>query len=59
MIKDPVMRYSTPEKQTYHLPKEDQHHDIEITFLKDILKDKKSVLPVAVSEDVVEHLLSD
>lgn len=56
MVKDPVMRFATPEKQTYHLPKEDQHHDIEITFLEDILKDKK---PVAVSEDVVEHLLSD
>jgi hypothetical protein len=37
---DKGLRYSTPEKLTYHLPKEEQHHDIQITFIGDLLKDK-------------------
>ena len=39
---DPIQRFSTPEKLTYHLKIEDQHHDIEITFLDEMLKEKQS-----------------
>jgi len=28
VVNDKVLRLSTPEKLTYHLPKEEQHHDI-------------------------------
>ena len=37
---DPIQRFSTPEKLTYHKNVEDQHHDIEITFLDEMLKEK-------------------
>ena len=57
MVTDPCLRFSTPEKQTYHQCIEDQHHEnIEITFLGDVLKDKKSAMHI--SEETKEKLLS-
>ena len=57
VVKDPKMRYSTPEKMTYHLPKEEQSHDYEITFLDELVKDKKSVQKSILSAQEKETLL--
>ena len=38
---DPIQRFSTPEKLTYHQKIEDQHHDIEITFLDEMLREQQ------------------
>ena len=57
METDPCLRFSTPEKLTYHQSIEDQHHsNIEITFLEDIIKDK--TVAMHISEEVKEKLLS-
>ena len=39
-MNDRVMRFLTPERFTYYLPKEEQkQHDISITFINELLKD--------------------
>ena len=52
IVKDKQLRFSTPKKFTYHLPKEEQHHDIEITFIQDLIKQDSRIKEESKVSDV-------
>lgn len=57
MLSDNLLRYSTPERMTYHLPPEEQQcHHLEITFINELIKEPTAT--VHFSEEAKTHLLS-